>query len=219
MSIERIQMDVRDRARSLSGSLAGNSVAAGLVEFAGGWLAMDAAQAVASRVVGQILRESAPPWPPSASPRAGQPWKPRPPRAAGSFGGPVGTIVGIGVGLIVGVIVDWRLSKRFEAKIASSATSFWTRWRAGCGMGRRQTQGCAALLETTGLMDVQLRRRSDQEEHQQSAVSAESQFLAAGPLVLHPLSSTDIRWNFGDAATGQTGAFPALRRPDRQEVQ
>ena len=32
--------------------------------------------------------------------------------------------------------------------------------------------------------------------------------------------STDIRWNFGDAATEPDGRpFPALRRPDRQEVQ
>lgn len=155
VSAERIQMLLRDRAEALAGGLAGNTVAAGLVEFSAGWLAMDAAQAVTARVVGQILARVGTAMAAEGIAAGGATVEATAAGGgAGSFGGPLGTIVGIGVGLIIGVIVDWRLSKVFEAKISQQCNRFLddlerqTRDGAAPGTGLRAT-----LLDATKLMN------------------------------------------------------------------
>jgi hypothetical protein len=153
VSLDRISHDVRDRARVLSGRLASQSVAAGLVEFSGGWLAMDAGQAVASRVVGQILARVGTAMATDAIAAGGATVEASAAGGgAGSLGGPLGTIIGIGVGLVVGAVIDWRLSKVFEAKIAEQCNRFLDtleyhlRDGASPGSGLRGT-----LLESTRL--------------------------------------------------------------------
>ncbi|MCC9599593.1 hypothetical protein LOC67_03395 [Stieleria sp. JC731] len=42
----------------------------------------------------------------------------------GSLGGPVGTAVGFGVGLAVGLIIDWWMTEKFEAKLATQMHSY-----------------------------------------------------------------------------------------------
>jgi hypothetical protein len=153
ISIDQLARDVRDQARALSGGLASQSVAAGLVEFSGGWLAMDAGQAVASRVVGQILARVGMAMAAEGIAAGGATVEATAAGGgAGSLGGPVGTIIGIGVGLIVGVIIDWRLSKTFEARISEQCNRFLDslerqlRDGASGGSGLR-----AALLQSTQL--------------------------------------------------------------------
>jgi len=153
ISTERLAADVRQRAEALSGGLASQSVAAGLVEFSGGWLAMDAGQAVASRIVGQILTRVGTAMATDAIAAGGATIEASAAGGgAGSLAGPLGTIIGIGVGLIVGAIIDWRLSKMFEAKITEECNRFLDtleyhlRDGASPGGGLR-----AALLESTRL--------------------------------------------------------------------
>jgi hypothetical protein len=153
ISIERLAADVRQRAEALSGGLASQSVAAGLVEFSGGWLAMDAGQAVASRIVGQILARVGTAMATDAIAAGGATVEASAAGGgAGSLAGPLGTIIGIGVGLIVGAIIDWRLSKMFESKITEQCNRFLDtleyhlRDGANAGGGLR-----AALLESTRL--------------------------------------------------------------------
>jgi len=153
ISTERLAADVRQRAEALSGGLASQSVAAGLVEFSGGWLAMDAGQAVASRIVGQILTRVGTAMATDAIAAGGATVEASAAGGgAGSLAGPLGTIIGIGVGLIVGAIIDWRLSKMFEAKITEECNRFLDtleyhlRDGASPGGGLR-----AALLESTRL--------------------------------------------------------------------
>ena len=153
VSVDRIARDVRERAEKLSGGLASQSVAAGLVEFSGGWLAMDAGQAVASRVVGQILARVGTAMATDAIAAGGATVEASAAGGgAGSFGGPLGTIIGIGVGLIVGVIIDWRLSKMFEAKIAEQCNRFLDTLEYHLRDGATPGAGLrAALLESTRL--------------------------------------------------------------------
>jgi len=155
VSTDHIQAIVRERTHALSGGLASDSVAAGLVEFSAGWLAMDAAQAVTARVVGQILARVGTAMAAEGIAAGGATVEATAAGGgAGSLGGPLGTIIGIGVGLIIGVIVDWRLSKAFEAKMIQQCNRFLddlerqTRDGATPGAGLRAT-----LLDATVLMN------------------------------------------------------------------
>jgi hypothetical protein len=153
VSLDRITKEVRDQARALSGGLASQSVAAGLVEFSGGWLAMDAGQAVASRIVGQIIARVGAAMATDAIAAGGATVEASAAGGgAGSLGGPLGTVIGIGVGLIVGVIIDWRLSKVFEAKIAEQCSRFLDTLEYHLRDGSTPGSGLrGALLESTRL--------------------------------------------------------------------
>jgi hypothetical protein len=153
ISIDRLAEETRNRARELSGGVASQSVAAGLVEFSGGWLAMDAGQAVAARVVGQILARVGTAMATEGIAAGGATVEAAAAGSGtGSFGGPLGTIIGLGAGLIIGVIVDWRLSKTFESKISAQCNRFLDTLERNLRDGTTPGAGIrGTLLESTRL--------------------------------------------------------------------
>lgn len=125
ISLDTVRRESREAAERLGRSLPADTLATGLLGVAGGWIAADVAQAMTTRVVGQILTRLAVAMAAEGVAAGGATVEGAAAGGgAGSFAGPVGTIIGIGVGLIIGAIVDWRLSKRFEAKIAQQCNQF-----------------------------------------------------------------------------------------------
>ncbi|MDB5321335.1 MAG: hypothetical protein JWN40_2966 [Phycisphaerales bacterium] len=120
------QADVGRRAREMGERWASDSVVSGLGGFVSGWVAMDVAQAVTSRVVVAILSRVgtqiaaetvAAGGATAAGAAAGG--------GGGSFAGPAGTVIGLGVGIAVGAVVDWWMSERFEAKMTAQLNGFF----------------------------------------------------------------------------------------------
>ena len=155
LSLDRIRAEVRDRAQIVNQSMAPDTIATGLVGIAGGWIAADAAQAMTSRVVAQVLARVATAMAAEGIVAGGATVEGAAAGGgAGSLAGPVGTIIGIGVGLIIGAVVDWRLSKRFEAKVAEQCNRFLdnveTRLRDGNGQAPGLRQALRQTAELTG---------------------------------------------------------------------
>ena len=155
MSLDEFRDGVQRRAIQTSRSMAPDTVVSGLAALAGGWVAMDVAQGIASRVVGQIIARlgiamaadgiEAGGATVGGSAVGG---------GAGSLGGPAGAVIGIGVGLVVGAIVDWWLSRKFEAKIARQCNLFLDsveqRLRDGIAGSPGLRQALAATVAVTG---------------------------------------------------------------------
>jgi hypothetical protein len=117
--------DVAGRASRMAGAIAPDTVVAGLAAVCGGWVATDVAQGITSRVVTQVLAQLGTAMAAEGIEAGGATLGGAAAGGGGgSFVGPVGTVVGIGVGLVVGAIVDWRMSKRFEAKVTDQCNWF-----------------------------------------------------------------------------------------------
>jgi hypothetical protein len=121
----QFRQDVQARAAQMTSSLAPDTLASGRAAGGGGGVATDVAQAVTPRIVTQVLTQLGTAMAAEGIEAGGATvGGAAAGGGGGSFVGPVGTIVGIGVGLIVGAIVDWRLSKKFEAKVAEQCNGF-----------------------------------------------------------------------------------------------
>jgi hypothetical protein len=152
----------------LAKSLAGDTVVAGIAEFSASWAATDVSQALASRVVTQILTrvgtslavegiEAGGATAGGAAAGGG----------AGSVGGPAGTIIGLGVGLIIGAAVDWWLSDQFEAHVQQQCNQFLSlldrRLCEGSAKGPGLRQSLTQTVQLTGQAQRESVRRAMQE--------------------------------------------------------
>jgi hypothetical protein len=120
------ERDIERRAKDLSANWATDTVVSGLGSFVSGWVAMDVAQGVTTRVVVAILSRVgtqiaaetvAAGGATAAGAAAGG--------GGGSFAGPAGTVIGLGVGIAVGAAVDWWMSDRFEEKMTFQLNGFF----------------------------------------------------------------------------------------------
>jgi hypothetical protein len=135
-SYAQFEADVARRAKDLSAHWATDTVVSGLGSFVSGWVAMDVAQGVTSRVVVAILSRVgtqiaaetvAAGGATAAGAAAGG--------GGGSFAGPAGTVIGVGVGIAVGAAIDWWMSARFEEKMTLQLNGFFD------SVGRRLMEG------------------------------------------------------------------------------
>jgi hypothetical protein len=125
LTAERFRQNVDERAIVITRALPSDTVVAGLAALAGGWVATDAAQAITTRVVAQILAQVGTAMAAEGIEAGGATVGGAVAGGGtGTLGGPAGTIIGVGVGLIVGAIVDWWLSDKFEQKVADQCTRF-----------------------------------------------------------------------------------------------
>jgi hypothetical protein len=145
-AFEQFRRDVERRGVEMSRQMAPDTVVAGIAEFSSAWLATDVTQAVASRLVVQIIaRLGASMAVEGVAAGGATVGGGAAGGGAGSFAGPAGTVIGIGVGIVVGAAVDWWLSDKFEEKIVDQSNLFLdtleTRLREGNGKspGLRQT--------------------------------------------------------------------------------
>jgi hypothetical protein len=124
-NFERFREQTQRQAAQLARLLAGDTVAAGIAEFSMSWAATDVSQAIAARVVAQILTrvgatmavegiEAGGATAGAAAAGGG----------AGSAVGPAGTVIGLGIGIVIGAAVDWWLSDQFEAKVSGQCHQF-----------------------------------------------------------------------------------------------
>ena len=157
--LERFDRDVQNTASRMTRSLAPDTLVAGLAAIAGGWVATDVTQALTTRIVAQILTrvgtamaaegiEAGGATVGGAAAGGG----------TGSLGGPLGTIIGIGVGLVIGAIVDWRLSKRFEARVTDQCMLFLQRLEQRLRDGTPQSPGLNVLLHETAALSLRIQR-------------------------------------------------------------
>jgi hypothetical protein len=125
-SYARFQGDVEQRAKMLSENWGTDTVVSGLGSFVSGWVAMDVAQGVTSRVVVAVLSRVgtqvaaegiAAGGATAAGAAAGG--------GGGSLAGPAGTVIGLGVGIAAGAVVDWWMSERFEEKMTFQLNGFF----------------------------------------------------------------------------------------------
>jgi hypothetical protein len=125
-SYARFQGDVEQRAKMLSENWGTDTVVSGLGSFVSGWVAMDVAQGVTSRVVVAVLSRVgtqvaaegiAAGGATAAGAAAGG--------GGGSLVGPAGTVIGLGVGIAAGAVVDWWMSERFEEKMTFQLNGFF----------------------------------------------------------------------------------------------
>ena len=123
--VDRFREDVARRAARMTSGIALDTVVAGLAAVAGGWVATDVAQAITTRIVTQILSQIGTAMAAEGIEAGGATAGGAAAGAGGgSLGGPLGAIIGLGVGLVIGAIVDWRLSKKFEHKVARQCEGF-----------------------------------------------------------------------------------------------
>jgi hypothetical protein len=141
------QGDVERRAKDLSAHWAADTVVSGLGSFVSGWVAMDVAQGVTSRVVVAILSRVgtqiaaetvAAGGATAAGAAAGG--------GGGSFAGPAGTVIGLGVGIAVGAAVDWWMSERFEEKMTFQLNGFFDSVTHQLIEGSKQSPGLRIAL-------------------------------------------------------------------------
>jgi len=161
ISDEEFRNQVQQRAGRMAGMLAPDTLISGLAAVAGGWVAADVAQSITSRIVAQILTrlgtvmaaegiEAG-----GATAGAGAIGG-----GAGSFGGPIGAIIGIGVGLVIGAIVDWRMSKKFEAKVSQQCNRFLDAVEQRLRDGSAGSPGLRASLEQTVTLTDRAQRQA-----------------------------------------------------------
>jgi hypothetical protein len=149
-SIEHVQQEVRIRTAAIGSAMAADTIATGLAGVAGGWIAADAAQAMTTRLVAQILTRVGTTMAAETIAAGGATVEGTAAGGgAGSLAGPLGTIIGIGVGLIIGMIVDWRLSKRFEASVAEQCNFFLSDLESHLRDTRGNTPGLRQALSQT----------------------------------------------------------------------
>lgn len=124
-SLAVFQELVEQHQQKMTVSMGADTLVAGIVSLAGGWVATDMAAAITSRIIAQIATRAG-----TAviaegieaggamvgSAAAGG--------TTGSAGGPVGAVIGLGVGLAVGCVVDWYLSDTFETRMAIQCNRF-----------------------------------------------------------------------------------------------
>jgi len=152
---------VQQRAAQMTSSLAPDTLVAGLAVVAGGWVATDVAQGVTTRIVTQILTQLGTAMAAEGIEAGGATvGGAAAGGSGGSFVGPVGTIVGIGVGLIVGAIVDWRVSKRFEVKVAGQCNAFLTQLERRLRDGADNSSGLRRVLTDTVTITGHAQRES-----------------------------------------------------------
>jgi hypothetical protein len=155
--------DVASRASRMAGAMAPDTVVAGLAAVCGGWVATDVAQAITSRIVTQVLAQLGTAMAAEGIEAGGATLGGA---AAGGGGGslvgPVGTIIGVGVGLVVGAIVDWRMSKRFEAKITDQCNWFLINLERQLRDGTPQSPGLKDELGEAAALASRLQREAIQ---------------------------------------------------------
>jgi hypothetical protein len=160
-AMTQFRQDVQQRAAQMTHSLAPDTLVSGLAAVAGGWVATDVAQAVTTRIVTQILTQLGTAMAAEGIEAGGATvGGAAAGGGTGSFGGPVGTIIGIGVGLIVGAIVDWRLSKRFEAKVAEQCNRFLDSLEQRLADGTDTSPGLKRVLRETATVAGQAQREA-----------------------------------------------------------
>ena len=124
-SLATFQQVVEQHQRQMTISMGADTLVAGLVSLAGGWVATDMAAAITSRIIAQVATQAGAAVVADGieaggavvgSSAAGG--------TAGSAGGPVGAVIGLGVGLAVGCVVDWYLSDSFETRMAIQCNRF-----------------------------------------------------------------------------------------------
>jgi hypothetical protein len=159
--ISRFREDVQQRAAAMTSTLAPDTLVSGLAAVAGGWAATDVAQGITTRIVMQILTQLGTCLAAEGIEAGGATvGGAAAGGSGGSFVGPVGTIVGIGVGLVVGAIVDWRLSKRFETKVAAQCNAFLTHLEAQLRDGSQNASGLQRVLTETATVSGCAQRES-----------------------------------------------------------
>jgi hypothetical protein len=161
VSYGAFQADVERRAREMGQSWAADSVISGLGGFVSGWVAMDVAQAVTSRVVVAILSRVgmqiaaegvAAGGATAAGAAAGG--------GGGSFAGPAGTVIGLGVGIAVGALVDWWMSDRFETKMTAQLNRFFDSVDQQLITGTDQAPGLERTLNEAVKLGGETQRRA-----------------------------------------------------------
>jgi hypothetical protein len=160
-AMAQFRQDVQQRAAQMTHSLAPDTLVSGLAAVAGGWVATDVAQALTTRIVTQILAQLGTAMAAEGIEAGGATiGGAAAGGGTGSFGGPVGTIIGIGVGLIVGAIVDWRLSKKFEAKVAEQCNRFLDSLEQRLADGTDSSPGLKRVLNETATVTGQAQREA-----------------------------------------------------------
>ncbi|HSZ57280.1 MAG TPA: hypothetical protein VK797_16560 [Tepidisphaeraceae bacterium] len=160
VSVDQVRTDMRGRAEAISRTMGRDTIATGLAGVAGGWIAADAAQGMTSRIVAQILTRVGTAMAAETIAAGGATLEGSAAGGGvGSFAGPVGTIIGVGVGLVIGAIVDWRLSKRFEAKVAEQCNFFLSDLESRI----RDTRGHTPGLRQTLMQVVEMTDRLQDE--------------------------------------------------------
>jgi hypothetical protein len=145
-AFEQFRKDVDRRGIEMSRQLAPDTVVQGIAEFSAAWVTTDVTQAVASRLVVQIITRLGASMAVEGIAAGGATvGGGAAGGGAGSFAGPAGTVIGIGIGIVVGAAVDWWMSDKFEEKVVDQSNQFLdtleTRLREGNGKtpGLRQT--------------------------------------------------------------------------------
>jgi hypothetical protein len=155
--------DVAKRAAGMTGAMAPDTVVAGLAAVCGGWVATDVAQGITSRVVTQVLARLGTAMAAEGIEAGGATLGGA---AAGGGGGslvgPVGTVIGLGAGLVVGAIVDWRMSKRFEAKVTEQCNWFLINLERNMRDGTPDSPGLKDELGEAAALASRLQREAIQ---------------------------------------------------------
>ena len=147
-SLTAFQAAVEEHQHQMTVNLGADTLVAGLVSLAGGWVATDMAAAITSRIIAQVATEAGAAVVADgievggavvSTTAAGG--------TAGSAGGPVGAVIGLGVGLAVGCVVDWYLSDSFETRMAIQCNRFLGSVEQHIQEGSGGRAGVRALLD------------------------------------------------------------------------
>lgn len=158
---DRFREQTGRRADLLTHSMSQDTVVAGIAEFSASWAATDFSQAIAARVVAQILArvgttmavegiEAGGATAGGAAAGGG----------AGSVAGPAGTIIGLGVGIVVGAAVDWWLSDKFEEKVTGQCNQFLSMLDHRLCEGNQKAPGLRQSFQQTLKLTGQAQREA-----------------------------------------------------------
>jgi hypothetical protein len=160
--LEKLCLDIDNRAKQLNAKTPRDSVVTGLAAVAGGWVGAETGEMVVGQILARVGTSVAVEAAEAATAAGGSALAGGTATGGGvgSLGGPAGTVVGIGVGVAIGSAIDWWMSDRLESHITDQCDEFLDTVEHKLVEGSEQSPGLRSSFEQAEKLADQRQRQA-----------------------------------------------------------